>query len=168
MHDGLDTEIVAQLPGVQKAELDVRKLFVERPTVDVFKCSIVETDKPIADVLLLDCSLYFKATTWVSLQRKFIYGGVDVDLIGYPGLYSPQYLVETQGETANSKQAMTDISQLLPRCELTVSHGPVMTSTIRTPMLMPYKISTIAGMSGSPVILDGKVIGTYLPGAIIH
>lgn len=159
MHDGPDTEIVAQLPGVRNTELDLRKLFAENPTVAVFKCSAVEAHKPIADVLLLDSSPNFRATTWVPLERKFINGGIDVDLIGYPGLYGPKYLVETQGETANSKQAISDISQLLPSCELTVSYGPVMRSNTRAPMLMSYKVSTIGGMSGSPVVLNGKAIG---------
>jgi len=84
MHDGQDTEIVAQFPGVQKTELNNRELFSETPSVDVFKCSILKTNKPIADVLLLDCSPYYTASAWVPLQRKFINGGVAVDLVGYP------------------------------------------------------------------------------------
>ena len=52
-----------------------------------------------------------------------------------------------------------------PFCQkvgLVVTHGPVNSGG----MMPTYRLSTVRGMSGSPVILNGKVVGNssfYIP-----
>jgi hypothetical protein len=168
MQDGADSEFVAQLPGVHITELNVRNLFSDNPPVTVFRCTVQELCRPIADILILDCTAStYRATTWVTLEQKYIPGGAGIDLIGYPGLYGPQYVLDTQGKAAGGgKQALDDIADLLPTCELTVSYGPVM-DNFRTPIFTSYRVSTISGMSGSPVVLNGKVVGKAYSGGCL-
>jgi hypothetical protein len=81
--------------------------------------------------------------------------GVEVDVIGYPGLYSPQYLVDTH--RADNKEDIRNILELFPSCELTVSSGRILEH--RTATTASYSVSTIGGMNGSPVIVDGTNVG---------
>ena len=82
-----------------------------------------------------------------------------MDIISYPGLYGDDYIVATQGEAADSKEAISDINDLLPKCELIVSHGRVL-DEFRTQTTTSYRVSTIGGMSGSPVVINGKAVGS--------
>ena len=119
LYDGPDTEIVAQEPGTLNTNVDIHGLFTGSPPVNVFKCVALVTQQPIADILLPDCSRYRDPVKiWGNLQRKFLAGGISVDLVGYPGLYSPQYLVDTQGKAPGNMKALEGISEFLPRCEL--------------------------------------------------
>ena len=153
------TSIVAQLPGIRTAVIDVKHLFSETPTVETFACRVVP-EKPdyFVDVTILDCSQSnFRATNWLELDRTLLKQGIKVDLIGYPGAYSKQYVVDTQNVGPLDKSAVRDIEELLPSCELTITHGPV----LRGGKIPTYRVSTIGGMSGSPVIIGDKAVGTY-------
>lgn len=152
------TAVVAQLPGILTAVIDVKHLFTETPTVETFRCQVV-LDKPVCfvDITILDCSQSnFRATEWLELDRPVLKQSVKVDLIGYPGAYSTQYVVDTQNVGPLGKSEVRDIEELLPSCELTITHGPV----IRGGKIPAYRVSTIGGMSGSPVVIDGKAVGT--------
>lgn len=153
------TEIVAHLPGVRSTERDIDSLFSDSAREGIFRCHVREqVGRPIADILVLECD--HTATSWMQVSCKYLSPGLGVDLIGYPGLYGPQYVLKTQGENADSKDAYSEISELLPNCELTVSHGSVMNG-FRDAVMVSYRVSTIGGMSGSPVIVDGKAVGIY-------
>jgi hypothetical protein len=80
---------------------------------------------------------------------------VKVDLVGYPGSYSSQYVAKTQELPLLGKSEYRDIEELLPSHELTITHGTV----ILGGKTCTYRVSTIGGMSGSPVVVNGKVVG---------
>src|SRR5947207_15311098 len=60
---------------------------------------------------------------------------------------------------ALDRDAVKDITDLFPKCELIVSHGTVHLGG-NTPT---YYLSTVTGMSGSPVVKGGKVVGNIIP-----
>jgi hypothetical protein len=63
------TEIVAQHPGVQATEPDIRKLFSDASPVEKFQCSVVVSQRPLADILILHCSSYeYTAKSWVTMN----------------------------------------------------------------------------------------------------
>lgn len=168
------TSIVAQIPGVRTAVVDVSTLFNKDPPVKTFPCSVVlEEQDSFVDLAILDCSQStFRATEWLELDRTVLKHAIKVDLVGYPAFYSPQYIRDTQDIGALDKSAVQsavrEIEELLPYCELTVTHGPIK----RAGKMPTYRVSTIGGMSGSPVISEGKVVGmdwyavTYLIGVV--
>lgn len=50
---------------------------------------------------------------------------------------------------------LDDVFALFPKSQLVITHGPVVLGGI-----MPtYRLSTVSGMSGSPVIVNGKARG---------
>src|SRR5436190_23207754 len=56
---------------------------------------------------------------------------------------------------AAHRDGVNEVETLFPKRELIITHGPVVLGGI-----MPtYRLSTVGGMSGSPVLLDGAVIG---------
>ena len=82
--------------------------------------------------------------------------GALVDVIGYPGLYNDFYVRNMHHMTVDIDM-LESIFALLPRCRLVVSCGPLLSSGI-----MPkYRVSTVRGMSGAPVISDGKAVGKF-------
>lgn len=151
------TDVVAQLPGVRTAIIDSEKLFDENPVVETFVCRVV-LDGPawLVDVTILDCSnSHFRAVEWLELDRTSLKKGVKVDLVGYPGAYSSQYVAKTQELPLLGKSEYRDIEELLPSHELTITHGAV----ILGGKTCTYRVSTIGGMSGSPVVVSGKAVG---------
>jgi hypothetical protein len=113
----------------------------------------------LVDITILDCSeSHFRATEWLELDRTVLKKAMTVDLIGYPGDYTLTYARKTQGlDPRFEKSEYRDIEDLLPKYELTVTHGTVITGG----GMPSYRVSTIGGMSGSPIIVNGKVIGTH-------
>lgn len=151
--------VIAQLPGKQQAYMDVEGLFEDNPPVEVLHCrhrySMDCADGDLAVLEFIDQD--FKATQWVELDRKKLKTDLGVDILGYPGAYGPEYVIRTHDEAVSANPTENrKVSELLPTCTLTVSHGPVLTGVPRP----AYRLSTIAGMSGSPVIVDGKAAGT--------
>lgn len=52
---------------------------------------------------------------------------------------------------------LDDVFALFPKSQLVITHGPLVLGGI-----MPtYRVSTVSGMSGSPVIINGKVRGHF-------
>jgi len=150
--------VVAQLPGVQRTEFDVREFFENNSPegVETFPCRVVpDKQNYFADITILDCSeSNFRATEWFELEQVVLSHDLKVDVIGYPGEYTSSYLRDTQGVRIGRSE-LADVMELLPKCELTVTHGPV----IRGGKMPTYRLSTIGGMSGAPVILNGKAVG---------
>ena len=149
--------VLAQLPGVQQAEFNVERLFKKDSLeIETFICHPVSDKKNyFVDITILDCSQSsYRATDWLELDQVVLSHGTKVDVIGYPGEYTIRYLEDSQGVRIGGSE-LVDITELLPRWKLTVTHGPV----IRGGKLPTYRLSTIGGMSGSPVILNGKAVG---------
>lgn len=49
-----------------------------------------------------------------------------MDIIGYPSLNGDAYILVTQGDAADSKEAIKEVEDLLPKCELVISHSRVL------------------------------------------
>ena len=88
------------------------------------------------------------------MEQVVLSHDIKVDVIGYPGEYTSSYLRDSQ-RVRIGRSELADVMELLPKCELTVTHGPV----IRGGKMPTYRLSTIGGMSGTPVILNGKGVG---------
>src|SRR5579859_6700328 len=87
--------VVAQLPGVQRTEIAVRNLFEnDSAEVETFICRLVpDKQNYFADITILDCSQSsYRATEWLELEQVVLTHDVKVDVIGYPGEYSSNYL----------------------------------------------------------------------------
>jgi Trypsin-like peptidase domain len=154
-----NSEIVAQYPGVQVGNLNTRELFDDNPPVDTFRCRVLDFRRPLDDMMLLDCSASnYRASRWVEISPHQVSLDLLVDVVGYPGLYEHQYLLDTQGSTASTAHGLDEISELLPRLHLVVSHGPV-TGVHHSGKLARYRLSTIGGMSGSAVVANEKAVG---------
>ena len=92
-----------------------------------------------ADITILDCSeSHFRATEWLELEQVVLSHDLKVDVIGYPGEYTSSYLRDTQGVRIGRSE-LADVMELLPKCELTVTHGPV----IRGGKMPTHRLSTI-------------------------
>lgn len=150
-------KIVAQYPGVRRARMFVQDLF-ESPPVPTFECEFVATGLPNVDITILRVKGTYQADDYVSIERKWFVEGEGVDVLGYPGQYSVEIIRKMHGGSTDRKEVL-DVGELFPRCELTVSYGTVAAGG-NMPM---YRVSTIVGMSGSPVVVCGKIVGKSLP-----
>ena len=147
--------IVAQYPGVPQARMFVEQLFLSPPIVDSFECEFVATGLPNVDITILRVKGDYEADAYVSIEQKGFVAGEGVDVIGYPGHYGDHYISEMHGGNTDRKE-IQDVGELFRRCELTVSYGSVVDTGGNMPM---YQVSTVVGMSGSPVVVAGKVVG---------
>ena len=109
------------------------------------------------DIGVLDCSKSYTATTWLEIAKTKLKKGVTVDLLGYPGRYDALYLKRIQNCDV-SVEDEREVMELLPRWELIVSDGEVIDVGANT----TYKLSTIGGMSGGPVVMNGKAVGQFV------
>lgn len=146
--------IVAQYPGTQKAELFVEELFNNNPGVETFECEFVATGLPNADISILKVNGTFKAPYHVNVAQTTLIHDDRVDVIGYPGYYTGRY-VRRMHTGHVDRNAITAVEELFPKCELVVSHGSVDFGG----NMPTYFLSTVVGMSGSPVIKSGQVVG---------
>ena len=164
------TRVVAQVPGARTGVIDDGILVDENLSEEMIVCQVVPNDLvSLVDITILDCSQSkFRATEWLELDRTILKKAMEVDLIGYPGEYTLTYARQTQGiDPKSEKSEYRNIEDLLPRYELTITHGTV----IRGGSSPSYRVSTIAGMSGSPIVVNGKVVGiaqSYLTDRGVH
>ena len=84
-----------------------------------------------------------------------------MDVVGYTGMYTARYVrnmnhAAHRDSVAAHRDRVNNVEALFPKRELIITHGPLVLRGI-----MPtYRASTITGMSGSPVLVNGDVIGT--------
>jgi len=79
-----------------------------------------------------------------------------VDILGYPGDYTSRDVRKMHPSSGLVDSRMIhDVEALFPKRELVITHGSV-THGGHSPW---YQVSTVKGMSGGPVLMDGKVIG---------
>lgn len=157
MAQNSNTRIVAQLPGTRKARMLVEQLFVRRSELETFDCEFVETGWPAPDISVLRVKGDYKAKYYVQIEPKLVSQGDAVDVVGYPGCYGERYVQKMHTGDVD-RDAINAVTELFPKCELIVSHGSVEVNG----NMPTYYLSTVIGMSGSPVVMSGKVVGNNL------
>jgi Trypsin-like peptidase domain len=151
-----NTDFRIQLPGTFQAELFVEQLFEQGSEVPTIECEIVKNQYTRGvDICLLRVKGDFKAKRHLQIKRTDFSPGEAVDVMGYPGDYPSRYVRKMHTGPRVTRASVDDVEQLFPKCELTVSHG-----NIESAGSMPtYLLSTVVGMSGSPVLKFGEAIG---------
>src|SRR5205085_3213449 len=118
---------------------------------------LLETGYSDADISVLEVVGPFKSAHYLSIeQQKFVADADAVDVISYPGMYTEKQVLHMHPfEDLVDCHMVHDVEALFPKCELVITHGSVLFGGIRA----CYRLSTVVGMSGAPVVLNGKVIG---------
>jgi hypothetical protein len=153
-------DIVAQFPGIKKSTLFVEDYF-DNPVqhnLQTFQCKFVGSGLPNADISILEVRGSYRAETYLKVRYLSLTSEdqQSVDVIGYTGSYNERY-VRTMNRKAHDED-VDDLEALFPRRQLIISHGPVVVGGI-----MPkYRVSTVIGMSGSAVVVNGAVIGNTI------
>jgi len=148
--------VVAHRPGIRRGTPLVESLFNGSlpSTWETIECKCLGTGLPDVDIAVLEVVGMYKAEGHLEIDERGLKPDDFVDILGYPGNYDERY-VHNMHSGPLDLDLFDDVFALFPRCQLVVTHGPVVQGGI-----MPtYRISTVRGMSGSPVILDGKVKG---------
>lgn len=155
-------KVVARPPGRQKAVLYLKELFYEKPRLETFECELLETGPRNVDISVLRVKGDYQSPNWVQIGQSVLKKGQAVDVIGYPGLYTEEYVGMMRPreliERSDEESPWTDVERvfsLFPKSTLVISYGVIAEEGDR-PL---YHLSTVVGMSGSPVILDGCVVG---------
>jgi hypothetical protein len=158
------TKLLAQLPGTLKAEKRTDGLWLQPNDTkgpETFTCTVTKSlykkRNVDHDIAILSCKGSYQASQWLEIEKMPLPEGLNVDLVGYPGWYTAPILAHTQGFVLSDIEEQ-DIRQILPRCELVLSHGTI----LEPGALVTYKLSTTGGMSGGPVIVNGKAVGKGL------
>ena len=165
--------IVAQLPGTRRATSFVENLFNKHPCpppsslpqtrssssgLETFECKCLGTGLPNVDIAILEVLGPYIAPVYLAIDQGSGHGALNpddfVDIIGYPGIYNERY-IQSMHHGAIDGDLLDDVFSLFPKSQLVITYGPVVLGGI-----MPtYRVSTVSGMSGSPVIVNGKVRG---------
>jgi len=136
----------------------VQNLFSPNASIEAFECDVIGTGSPNADISVLKVRGGYEASTYLEVEQQMLNPNDMVDVVGYPGRYDEVY-IHSMHRGALDRDAVKDVTDLFPKCELIVSHGNVHLGG-NTPT---YYLSTVIGMSGSPVIKGGKVVGNKTP-----
>jgi len=144
-----------QPPGTFQAELFVEQLFVPRSDISTIECeSVANHYENGVDICLLQVKGEYRAQNYLKLKRNEFLRGEPVDVMGYPGDFPNRYVLRMHGGRV-TRETVNDVGDLFPKCELIVSHGNIESGG----SIPTYNLSTVVGMSGSPVLKSGEVIG---------
>jgi len=163
VHDPRD-KIIAEEPGKLKATYFMEEVFDEPRDEEEgkrFECRLVETLFGSADVSVLEVVGSYRSEHFIQISQQPLPAechGIIVDILGYPGVYSHRSVKNMHPSKHVSADLVHDVETLFPRRELVISHGMIETGGDKP----EYRVSTILGMSGGPVLVDGKVIGKYI------
>jgi hypothetical protein len=164
VHDSRD-KIVAEAPGALKATYFVEDLFGEpQPGVaQRFECKLVKTlfgKVDHADISILQVLGPYKSDAFLEVKQQILPPECDgvVDILGYPGDYSARDVrrMHPLSQLVDANM-INDVEALFPKRELVITHG----SVNHGGNLPQYQVSTLKGMSGGPVIMNGNVIGKF-------
>jgi V8-like Glu-specific endopeptidase len=157
---GPASKICIAYPGLPKVTAwQVAKLKVPAITCKVVGTMYRRGGPYVRDIAILDSGSYsYPHHLSLSLFNPPEDAKPTVDVIGYPGDIKLEWITEHEGLLDYDK-GQTDAVQLLPRGQLTVTRGEIENDG----ETIPYHISTCTGMSGSPVLYKGKVIGMFVP-----
>ena len=148
--------ILAQLPGTLRATTFVEDLFDkdDPEPLETIECKCLGTGLPDADIAILQVIGTYKAKVYLEIEDCDLNPNDSVDVVGYPGLYDERYVRRMHPDLIRG-DLVDNVFELFPKSQLVVTHGSVVLGGI-----MPtYRLSTIAGMSGSPVVVNGKAKG---------
>lgn len=160
VHDHKDT-IVIELPGTLEATYFLERLFQTFPDANsqTVMCKLLETGYPDVDVSVLEVVGPYKSEHYLCIEHHKFVADIDaVDVIGYPGDYSSREVMRMHPlQDLVTGRMVHDVEALFPKCELVITHGSMIFGGIQP----CYRLSTVMGMSGAPVVLNGNVVGTY-------
>lgn len=158
-------KIVIELPGTLKATYFLERLFKDpQPGANPrFECKLVETlfgKANHADISVLEVVGPYKSNSFIEVTQQILPRECDgvVDVLGYPGEYSAREVMKMHPVPEQVNNDMVDdVHTLFPKRELIITHG-----SIKIGGNQPhYRVSTVKGMSGGPVLMKGKVIGNF-------
>jgi hypothetical protein len=108
----------------------------------------------------------YSSTNYIEVEQQILAEECDatVDILGYPGSYTSRDVqgmrdiqkIDVSSELVDSMN--DDVCALFPKCSLVITHG----SVTHGGDLPCYAVSTVGGMSGGPLIMNGKAIGNFL------
>lgn len=128
---------------------------VSRLTLHV-RSRIGDGTGPTPDLAILEIKSYTYGSPLEILWDAQLIAGNTVDVIGYPGTYTEDYIEERYKQQVSDIQvAHKDAQSLLPQRTLSVSCGKLISGGDKP----EYRLSTFGGMSGSPVVYQGKIVG---------
>ena len=149
----------ALLPGTPVVSTDFKGI-IKGIGVSTLTLEIVENywrNTPETDIAILRTV----GVTWaphVNLELSDILTqDALVNVLGYPAEYSDRSLAKEYGEVVPDAlfAGYDEARKTLPKWTLVTSCGPVLTVGEN----LEYRLSTINGMSGGPVVYNGKVYG---------
>lgn len=143
-------------PGLPYINL---KTLQGRPTISTIDCKVVGTlytreHGPMNnDLAVLDAGSH-NAADFLQISQNLPMIGAKVNIIGYPGAATQKWLLIHEGlqDIEISRQAT---NKMFPAQRLTITSGSVESGG----SMISYRLSTIPGMSGAPVIYNGVAIG---------
>lgn len=142
---------------LESGPIDLMNFVARR--IETIECSVIDSlyrpDGPgHMDISILHSGTY-NSPTFLQLSTLPVPCHDVVDIIGYPGRHSTDFIVAHAGLTKPFQECITSAETLLPAQTLTVTRGIVETvgSTIS------YKATTCPGMSGGCLLYKGNVFG---------
>ena len=156
-------KVMAQRPGTAEAAIDPFQV-LDGSIANCFSCTISATlyageTVMETDISILECKNRYKADKWLQIDVNDFEVGVGIDVMGYPGNYEVSLATDPDipfPDVPRGKRFEL-ANQILPRWQLAISYG----STLSNGDNPTYDLSTIGGMSGGPVLLNGRVIGGF-------
>jgi len=147
--------IVAQIPGTRERTPLVSTMF-NNPPFEVLDCTCIATGRPDVDISILQVTGTWKTEKYLQLDKEplDIDSRPPVDLVGYVGRYDECYIQHLNPRVLTGSE-IRDFEALLPKTKLLISHG----SLVNGGIMPTYAVTTAVGMSGCPVLCDGRVIG---------
>ena len=151
--------------GFPRCEKDPFKIPDPEYNITVFKCRVkwVTTDVDIASLQILGQGIRFQRVVY----ETNVIPQVDnvVDVIGYPGNYDERWLENQHEHLIYETDTLTTVrTDILPKWFLSVMCGPLLEVGDEG----AYRLSTCGGVSGGPVVYNGKVIDMKPSSACIH
>jgi hypothetical protein len=135
-------------------------LFFNSDELFKIECTVIDTlwgtdvNPPRSwDISILKSGL--RCPTYLELSTEKIPAGELAVVAGFPGVIDTDFVQGHQPLTKPTKENMEFASALLPAATLTFSKGTVQTEGD----MVTYQLATCPGMSGSPLLYNGKVHG---------
>ena len=134
-----------------------------QPRISTIDCKVLGTlysrdhHGPMSkDIAVLDAGSH-NACEYLKISQHLPTPGAKVNIIGYPGEVTEKWLMIHEGlQDASAARRATDT--MFPAHRLTITSGSVES----VGSMISYRVSTIPGLSGAPVLYNGAVIGIYL------
>ena len=158
-HQGSLKTVKITSPGL----LHVSYSLLQNQRLATIECTVVGTlytgkhsDSFLTDIAILHSGTY-TAGDYLNLSPHSTSPGTHVNVMGYPGPAKQEWLAIHEGlRDAEASRLVTD--QMFPPQRLTITSGTVEALEGN----ISYRVSTMPGMSGGPVLCNGSAIGPSL------